>query len=184
MVLSVRCTNAPTSVRAVLVCHGGCSGVIAMEESRHARALGLESRDSTHNASRVTSIKHSKLRLALQPSLINCEFRCNSFGMRSCAALIPHIRSNWLAKCLIRTEQSFATLGRFGNTSRRVLMHCISLCNLSTVVVEAPSARCHAVEHVKEASHVDDVGTRIACRRRPRYIMFRLRSRSFQYLLI
>lgn len=62
-------------------------------------------------------------------------------------------------------EQSLAALGQFAKPSRRIPMHCIALCNSSTVVVEAPGTRFDVVEHVTEASHVDDVGTRVACRR-------------------
>lgn len=65
-------------------------------------------------------------------------------------------------------EQSLAALGRFAKPSRRVdILHCIALCISSMAVVGAPRTQFEVVEHVKEVFHVDHVGTRVACRRRP-----------------
>lgn len=82
------------------------------------------------------------------------------------------LRSNWLAIRLIREELSNRWLPWDGSpnpagASPCIASHCIALCNSSTVVVEAPGTRFDVVEHVTEASHVDDVGTRVACRRPP-----------------
>ena len=49
--------------------------------------------------------------------------------------------------------------------TQQARLHAVALCNSSTVVVEAPRTQFDGEEHVKDASHVDDVGTRVACRR-------------------
>jgi hypothetical protein len=87
----------------------------------------------------------------------------------SIQALCYDIRPNWLAIRLIKEELSNGWLPWDGSPNPAgaspCWSACVALCNSSTVVVEAPRTQFDSEEHVKDASHVDDVGTRVACRR-------------------